>query len=110
MKHIMISVSHRQLYLYEDNHVLRQFPIAIGKPQTPTPVGEFTIANKTTHPGGVFGSRWLGLSQPRYGIHGTNAPSSIGQSISKGCIRMHNQDVEYLFSQVQIGTRVKIRS
>ncbi|MDR3289298.1 MAG: L,D-transpeptidase [Peptococcaceae bacterium] len=109
MEAIVISTSRRQLELFDGQRLIRRYPIAVGKAQTPTPHGRFTIATKTMHPGGVFGSRWLGLSLPRYGIHGTNQPDSIGQAISKGCIRMHNRDVEQLYERVKAGTPVFIR-
>lgn len=105
---IIIHTSARELELYAGQSLLKRYPIAIGKKNTPTPQGKFTIASKLLHPGGVFGTRWLGLSLPRYGIHGTNNPASIGQSVSKGCIRLHNRDVEELFQKVEIGTPVTI--
>lgn len=105
---IVIYPARRLLELYHGAQRIRAYPIAVGKKSTPTPLGHYTIATKTVSPGGVFGSRWLGLSIPHYGIHGTNNPSSIGQAVSKGCIRMHNHDVENLFQLVQIGTPVTI--
>ncbi|MEJ8554183.1 L,D-transpeptidase [Tepidibacter sp. Z1-5] len=81
---------------------------SLGKPSTPTPKGTFTIVNKAYKPGGPFGERWLGLSKPHYGIHGTNNPSSIGKAISNGCIRMYNKDVIELYNIVRIGTVVII--
>lgn len=105
---IVIHTARRQLELYEGNRIIQNYPIAVGKGATPTPHGRFTIATKTVYPGGLFGSRWMGLSIPHYGIHGTNNPASIGQAVSKGCIRMHNHDVENLFQRVGIGTIVII--
>ena len=84
--------------------------MAIGKPSTPTPEGNFVIANKIFNPGGVLGSRWMGLNFGSYGIHGTDAPWFIGQMISHGCIRMHNNHAEELFSFVNVGTPVFIRN
>ncbi|SPF54168.1 conserved hypothetical protein [Candidatus Desulfosporosinus infrequens] len=107
---IVIYTTRRQLELYEENRLIYNYPIAVGKRATPTPHGRYTIATKVVYPGGVFGSRWLGLSIPYYGIHGTNNPASIGQEVSKGCIRMHNYDVETLFQRVEIGTMVIIQS
>ena len=107
---IIIYTTRRQLELYEENWLIQHYPIAVGKGTTPTPHGRYTIATKTVYPGGLFGSRWMGLSIPHYGIHGTNNPSSIGQAISKGCIRMHNHDVEHLFQRVEIGTLVIIQA
>jgi len=106
---IVIHTSRRRLELYEGNHLIQHYPVAVGKGSTPTPNGHYTIATKTVYPGGVFGSRWMGLSIPGYGIHGTNNPASIGQAVSKGCIRMHNHDAEGLFQRVEIGTPVFIQ-
>lgn len=105
-RYIVIHKNRRRLELYEGNRLLQSSPVAVGKANTPTPVGHFKIANKRLNPGGVYGSRWLGLSAAGYGIHGTNNPASIGQAVSKGCIRLHNRDVENLFTQVDIGTPV----
>jgi hypothetical protein len=55
------------------------------------------------------GTRWVGLTLKGYGIHGTNAPGSIGRAASHGCIRLRNRDVERLFTMLRIGDRVQIR-
>lgn len=107
-KKIYIYRSARLLALYEENTLLARYPIAVGKASTPTPLGHYSIAIKIMYPGGAYGSRWLGLSLPEYGIHGTNNPASIGTQASLGCIRMHNQDIEALYDQVEIGTPVII--
>ena len=60
-------------------------------------------------PGNPLGTRWIGTSAPAIGIHGTPVPSSIGTRASHGCIRMYIPDVERLYRQVEIGTRVYIR-
>jgi hypothetical protein len=106
---IIVDLSDRQLYLLDGDIVRRSFPVAIGSMVTRTPTGEFTIINKQLNPGGPFGALWMGLSKPHYGIHGTNDPSSIGRDVSRGCIRMFNEDVVALSSLVPVGTRVTIR-
>jgi lipoprotein-anchoring transpeptidase ErfK/SrfK len=106
---IMINKSVRRLTLFSGNTPLRQYPIAIGKPSTPTPLGNYTVATKILNPGGILGTRWLGLNYDAYGIHGTSRPWLIGQMVSNGCIRMHNSNVEELFALVIIGTPVYIR-
>ncbi len=55
------------------------------------------------------GTRWLGLNLKGYGIHGTNAPRSIGPARSHGCIRLKNRDVEQLFAMLRVGDVVQIR-
>ncbi|MZP28292.1 L,D-transpeptidase family protein [Heliobacterium undosum] len=105
---IAVSVSKRRLYLYQNNRLTKTYPIAVGKMLTPTPTGSYKIINKQPNPGGPFGAMWMGLSKPGYGIHGTNAPGSIGRAVSLGCIRMYNKDVLALSKIVPIGTPVVI--
>ena len=108
---IDISIPSRRLTLHLNGRVHRTYPCALGKPSTPTPSGIWAIRNKTVNPSWqVLGTRWLGLNIPtgNYGIHGTNAPWSIGRYISNGCIRMHNRDVEAVYPLCPIGTAVHI--
>ena len=56
---------------------------------------------------GVLGTRRLELGDG-YGIHGTDHPETIGQSVSHGCVRMRNEDIERLYPMVSIGTPVYI--
>ncbi|MGO9084598.1 MAG: L,D-transpeptidase [Candidatus Sulfotelmatobacter sp.] len=119
---VLVSVPDRKLAVLEDGTVLAQFPIAVGAAASPSPTGEFQIINRVSNPtyyrpGTVIptgkdnpvGTRWLGLSQKGYGIHGTNAPRSIGQAASHGCIRLRNRDMERLFTMLRVGDVVKIR-
>jgi len=59
-------------------------------------------------PGNPMGARALYLGNTIYRIHGTNQPSTIGQFVSSGCIRMLNEDVEDLYNRVQVGSRVVV--
>jgi lipoprotein-anchoring transpeptidase ErfK/SrfK len=59
-------------------------------------------------PGNPLGARALYLGNTLYRIHGTNQPSTIGQTVSSGCIRLLNGDIEDLYSRVQVGTRVVV--
>lgn len=106
---IIVDLSDRQLYLLDNDIVVRGFPVGVGAMLTQTPTGEYTIVNKQPNPGGPYGALWMGLSKPHYGIHGTNNPTSIGKQVSLGCIRMHNEDVLELSELVPVGTRVTIR-
>lgn len=111
MARILIVLSNRQLYLYSNNGLDNKFPVAIGKKNTPTPRGDFSIINKIKEPyNPALGSRWLQFSYQMHGIHGTNQPQLIGQAVSQGCVRMYNKDVEHIFSRVSLGTKVKIIS
>jgi L,D-transpeptidase ErfK/SrfK len=107
---ISIDVTQKILNLSEDSKIIRTYPVAVGKPETPTPLGNWTITEKTINPGGPFGARWMRLSIPwgGYGIHGTDNPNSIGKAASHGCVRMYNDDVIDLYNRVEIGTPVSI--
>jgi len=121
-RRIVVSVLDRKLAVLEDDRVLKIYPTAVGAPVSPSPEGDFTIVNHIVNPtwyhqgrvvppgkSNPLGPRWLGLSRKGYGIHGTNAPSSIGRNASHGCIRMRNQDVEELFDIVAVGDAVELR-
>ncbi|WP_420481879.1 L,D-transpeptidase family protein [Cohnella zeiphila] len=99
-----------KLVVLLDHLPYRTFSVAVGNPDTPTPVGEYLVIYKGKNWGPSFGSRWIGLNVPwgTYGIHGTNRPYSIGQHASHGCIRMRNRDVEELYEMVPVGTKVTI--
>lgn len=108
---IKIHLRERRIYVYQGQQLYNSYPVAIGKPNTPSPVGTWSIVNKRIMDGRqVYGTRWMGLSKPNYGIHGTNNPHSIGKAVSLGCIRMHNQDIENIFPIISLGTPVEITS
>jgi lipoprotein-anchoring transpeptidase ErfK/SrfK len=125
---IVIRRGLNRLYLYEGMKLRRNFGVATGQSRYPTPLGKFEIVVKWRHPwwyppasdwaadaepippgpGNPLGTRWMGISSPAVGIHGTPDPASIGYSVSHGCIRMRIPEVEWLFTQVEIGTPVYI--
>lgn len=107
---IVIDLDRQKLTILSQGAVFKEYPVAIGKSDTPSPVGEWRIVNKSTNWGGGFGSRWLGLNVPWgiYGIHGTNKPWSIGREASHGCFRMFNRDVEEIFPWIQYGAPVEV--
>ncbi|MBU5256273.1 L,D-transpeptidase family protein [Tissierella praeacuta] len=108
---ILVEVDKKQLKLIdiENESIIKIYPIATGRPNSPTPLGTFEIIEKAQW-GEGFGTRWMGLNVPwgKYGIHGTNKPGSIGGNLSAGCIRMRNSDVEELYSMVKHNTKVTI--
>lgn len=107
---LVIEVNKCRMTYYRDGTAVKTYIVAVGKRETPSPVGEWRIINKGGSWGGGFGSRWMGLNVPWgiYGIHGTNKPESIGGHTSHGCIRMHNKHVEELYKLVKTGTPVHI--
>jgi len=62
--------------------------------------------NQRKYPG-VLGTRRLNLGDG-YALHGTNRPETVGQSVSHGCVRLRNQDIEALYEMVPVGTPVYI--
>ncbi|MGE5507790.1 MAG: L,D-transpeptidase family protein [Chitinophagales bacterium] len=107
--HLRVDLERHRLVLYVGYVPVKEYPVAIGKPATPTPVGEWRVVAKAKW-GEGFGSRWMQLSVPwgKYGIHGTNKPWTVGDSVSGGCLRMLNEHVEEVYELVQVGTPVKI--
>jgi hypothetical protein len=128
---ITIDQSAHLLTLERFGHPAVSFPVAVGQPAYPTPDGHFTIISKVENPtwvpppdapwaqgavpippgpGNPLGTRWMGISAPGVGIHGTDDPASIGYSVSHGCIRMQIPDAERLFSMVSLGMGVYIHA
>lgn len=118
---IVVSLEDRKLALLEDGQVTKVYPVAVGKPSTPSPAGTFTIARRIKNPtyshdgktvppgpGNPVGTRWMGLSIHGYGIHGTNEPHSIGKAASHGCIRMAKSDLEAFYEMVAVGDTVEL--
>jgi lipoprotein-anchoring transpeptidase ErfK/SrfK len=128
---VIVSFSDRRLYLITGPGQALSYPIAIPREQsrwqgvmtvtdkrvnpswTPTP--EMRRENPRLpswvpggHPMNPMGVRALYLGSSMYRIHGTDAPWTIGQPVSKGCIRMYNQDVVDLFDRVPVGTKITV--
>ena len=128
---IVIERGSNELRLYNGTQLVRTFPVATGQAIYPTPLGTWKIVTMQRNPwwypptqdawarglkpvppgpSNPLGTRWMGLSAPGVGIHGTDEPTSIGYSASHGCIRMQVPDAEWLFEHVHVGTPVVIVS
>jgi L,D-transpeptidase catalytic domain/Putative peptidoglycan binding domain len=128
---IVIKRDTKTLNFYVGDELKRTFRIATGQSSYPTPIGNFEIVNMQRNPwwvppegsewaadakpippgpGNPLGTRWMGISAPYVGIHGTPDAASIGYSASHGCIRMLIPQVEWLFERVEVGTPVFIVS
>lgn len=107
---IYVDVDQKQLTVWQGDDLVKQYTVATGMADTPTPLGTFTINSRFSGEMCGFGTCFLGLSVPwgQYGIHGTNKPESIGTNASHGCIRMHVKDAEELYALVPNGTKVVI--
>ncbi|WP_434622197.1 L,D-transpeptidase [Azospirillum sp. B2RO_4] len=128
---IAISLADRRLYLTGAGGEVRSFPVAIGRPGVPIPVGDSTILRKrrnptwrpTAHqrrdkpslpravppgPNNPLGKFALDLGWPAIAIHGTNEPDSVGRRASGGCFRMLPADIETVFAAAEVGTPVRV--
>lgn len=106
---IVVDLDDHVLYLYKKGELQKKYPVSGGKYTTPSPLGTWTITSKADW-GEGFGGTWMGFNVPwgKYGIHGTDEPWSIGNPLSKGCIRMFNDDAAELKKTVYVGTKVTI--
>lgn len=124
---LIINKRTNKLAYFHDGALVKVFPVATGKTEKLTPEGTFPIVNKIKNrpyykekiaggdPGNPLGDRWLGLqvgstNGTTYAIHGNNNESSIGKYVSSGCIRMHNEDIHWLFDEIALNTKVVITS
>ena len=123
-KRIEINLASRLLTLYQGDVGIRMYPVAPGKPSSPTPQGRRKVVSMEKNPTWIdpenptvevpsgpdcpLGYRWIGLGG-NYGIHGTNSPRSIGNYASHGCVRMYEKDVEDLFDHIVKGIPVDIK-
>ena len=127
---IVINVPQRMLSYFREGMVVRQYPIAAGKPTWQTALGAFSVVTMETDPvwdvpasiqeemrkqgkrvvtrvppspENPLGAFWIGLSIPGLGIHGTNQPTSIYKLQTHGCVRLYPDDIRDLFSKVHVG-------
>jgi L,D-transpeptidase ErfK/SrfK len=127
---LAVNLPQRMLFLTHGTEVTA-YPAAVGRPDWPTPVGAFSIVSKEVNPtwdvpesirtearragrslpkqvppgpNNPLGAYWLGLSAGSIGIHGTNAPTTVYQAATHGCIRLHPADIAALFGHVQVGS------
>ena len=121
---VVIHLHSHRLIVRRAHHLMKTFKIAVGKPSTPTPTGKFFITELLKQPdaAGAYGPYAFGTSaysdvllhfgtgNGQIGLHGSDEPWLIGQSISHGCIRLYNQDVVWLSKRLPLGTPVRIES
>ena len=119
---IDVDLSEHRLTVYDGDAVFLEDTVAIGKPDTPTPIGKFylRILVKPPDPTTVYGPYAFGLSshsdaftefnggEAQVGIHGNNDASVLGTDVSAGCIRMDNDAITRLASVLPLGTPVDV--
>lgn len=124
---LVVDLSDRRVYFYQGKKLVRGYPVAVGKKDWQTPVGKFKVLEKKRHPSWIqpltgevipagpnnpLGDRWIGFWSDgvhRIGFHGTNKEKSVGGAVSHGCLRMRNDDIRHIYTQVNIGTTVIVK-
>lgn len=127
--HVEINIPEFKLRVYRDGQVIRTFPVGVGRPGYPTPIGHFRVITAVEHPiwenpymgpgarrigagkDNPLGTRWIGFhrtAQGEYGMHGTDSPETVGKLSSHGCIRMKIPDAEALYGMISVGTPVRV--
>ncbi|NEN88976.1 MAG: L,D-transpeptidase [Okeania sp. SIO3H1] len=124
--HLVIKLSDRRVYLYQDDQLKTSYPIAIGREGWETPTGTHKVIQKIPNPSwenpfteeiippgpeNPLGERWIGFwtdGKNYIGFHGTPNAETVGQAISHGCVIMFDQDLQALFEKVRIGTIVVV--
>ncbi len=119
---VEVDLSAHAVIVRKFGRVLFRASGAIGAPSTPTPVGEYFVTDRVAFSGGAYGSFAFGISgiQPRLpagwsggnqlAIHGTNSPSSIGRSVSAGCVRVSESTLDRLIPLLRYGTPVIVHA
>lgn len=132
---VIVNVGELLLYWIRDGVPVASFRIAAGRSEWETPAGHYTITGRRRDPvwhvppsvqremrekkqpvktkvlagpDNPLGKYWLQLSVPGYGIHGTNAPRSVGKYTTHGCIRLCDDDIARLYKEVPSGTPVDV--
>ncbi|MDB9528879.1 L,D-transpeptidase [Oscillatoria sp. CS-180] len=123
---LVLRLSERRLYAYQGDREIATYPVAVGRDDWETPVGEFTVFQLQQHPAwehpmtgeivppgpdNPLGSRWIGFwtdGTNAIGFHGTPHEHLIGEAVSHGCVRLRNADVIELYERVGLGTQVVV--
>lgn len=132
---VVLNVPECHVYLVHDGRVERDYPVAVSTPDRPVPLGTTQVVSKEKNPtwvvpasiqkemasrgervtlrvppgpGNPLGPRWIGFWKGQFGMHGTNAPTSIKRYASHGCVRFRGPDIVDLYNRVWLGTPVHI--
>jgi hypothetical protein len=134
--YLLLKLSERKVYVMDDpsKPPTGGFPVAIGRPQYPTPTGKFQVNEMIVNPDFVvfdfsnpeksrdrgrippgitnpLGLRWVGFAFDHgwaIGFHGTSKTEVLGQAVSHGCVRMSNPDIVTMFDKIKVGTTVVV--
>ena len=124
---LVLNIPERGIYRFQNGKFIDFIPASVGlPPRFVTPTGDYSIIEKVKNPTwyppawakdrkpvppgpeNPLGDRWIGLSAPRVGIHGTDDPDDIGALVTHGCIRLYPEEVRRLYEDVYVGMPVRI--
>jgi L,D-transpeptidase ErfK/SrfK len=132
---VVIDLADRTVFWFAHGALKGRFPVGIGRIDWATPPGRYRIVGRrqdpvwrvpasiqaemrargekvepivAAGPDNPLGRYWIQLSTPGYGLHGTNAPGSVGKYASHGCMRLLEEDIERLYREARDGTRVEV--
>jgi hypothetical protein len=125
---LLVRIGENKLYLYEDQKITHEWPVATGQPEYMTPTGVYEVELKRYMPtwvnpapdtwgasmpatippgyGNPLGLRAINWTAPAIRFHGTSATYSLGYNASHGCVRMSNEDVIALYDMIEVGTPI----
>jgi lipoprotein-anchoring transpeptidase ErfK/SrfK len=119
---IVVDRSERRLHVRRDGKEVEAFPVAVGRPGSPTPTGRFAVTDRlVTKPGSPYGCCILALSGrqtrlppgwpggDRLALHGTTT-GVVGGAYSSGCVRIREPELRRLMDRIPVGTRVTVRA
>ena len=119
---IVVDRSERRLHLRRDGREVDAFPVAVGRPGSPTPTGRFAVTDRlVTRPGSPYGCCILALSGrqtrlppgwpggDRLALHGTTT-GAVGGAYSSGCVRIREAELRRLMDRIPVGTIVRVRA
>jgi lipoprotein-anchoring transpeptidase ErfK/SrfK len=130
---IKVDVKTNMLGVFENDKIVAAYPVTVGSGQIPTPTGEWKVRGIVKFPtfrydekmlrhgergknfyilkpgpNNPVGVIWIALNKRGIGIHGTDEPDTIGQSVSHGCIRLANWDIVRLAARIKAGVPVSV--
>ena len=120
---IVVELTAHRLTVFQGGDVVRVETIGVGSAATRTPGGRWFTTELLKPPSdGTYGTYAYGLSgftgdpggpegvQGQLGLHGTNDPTTLGRDVSLGCIRMSNDAITALATQLPLGVPVDVRT
>jgi len=132
---LVVNLAELAVYYFQNGIFINRYPLAAGRRDWETPTGTYKIMNKIKNPvwrvpnsiqwemydrgqevitevppgpKNPLGSFWMATSAEGVGFHATRSPWSVGSYASHGCFRMLPDQIEELFNQIEVGTKVKI--